>query len=163
MWALTLNKGRSCCPRWGSSGGREMSGDRQLIRRGAFCWQLSSSSYFWWDSHHPLREILSYHPKKYYCTTPEKYYCFTPRNTIAPPPRNTVAIFLPKGKSPPARPTPQFERVFSVWLPFYLGVWQIFGHSVAFPKEKVAQPHSYSSFDNGPSIWTNCSNWKTSP
>ena len=63
MWALTLNKGRSCCPRWGSSGGREMSGDRQLIRRGAFCWQLSSSSYFWWDSHHP-REILLYHPRE---------------------------------------------------------------------------------------------------
>ena len=147
MWGLTWVVWIKGGARWGSSGGREMSGDRQLIRRGAFCWQLSSSSYFWWDSHHLLREILSYHPKKYYCTTP----------------RNTVAIFLPKGKSPPARPTPQFERVFSVWLPFYLGVWQIFGHSVAFPKEKVAQPHSYSSFDNGPSIWTNFSNWKSSP
>ena len=53
-------RGARFCPRWEGSGW-EMFGDHQLIRQGAFCWQPSSYSYFWWDSNtNPLVVFFSF-------------------------------------------------------------------------------------------------------
>ena len=101
-------RGARFCPRWEGSGW-EMFGDHQLIRQGAFCWQPSSYSYFWWDSNtNPLVVFFSF-----------SFWSKIPSPLV-------LHLNL---------------REHFLWLPFCLDIWQVFSHSVAFPKE--SSTHSY--------------------